>query len=214
MKNTFNCIENRIFLIGYMGCGKTTVSKELAQLTGFLPLDMDAEIERIEGMSIRKLFMRFGEHEFRNKESELLDKLCNVTSGIDLMTGGEGAIKKMMERASKYAEFENLGKSPQSGLVIACGGGIILDDLNCTVLKKECTVFLEGSLDVLFQRVKGDSNRPLAFMEISDESKQFEKFANLYKTRESLYKNTASAIINIDGKTPLQIAKEIGGLYE
>lgn len=209
MTKTLNFKYNRILLIGYMGCGKTTVGKELSQLMNFRHIDMDSEIERIEGMPIRKIFMRFGEHEFRNKESELLDKLCNVSSGIDLMTGGEGAVKKMMDRASQYAEFENIGNNIYTAAVISCGGGIILDDLNCTVLKKECTIFLEGSLPLLFSRVKNDDNRPLAFMDICDEKEQFEKFSDLYRTREAAYKNTSTMTIQIDGKTPEAIASEL-----
>ncbi|MEG1583932.1 MAG: shikimate kinase [Anaerovorax sp.] len=209
MEKTQNSKYNRIFLIGYMGCGKTTVGKELSKLMGYSHVDMDAEIETIEGMPVSKIFMRFGEHEFRNKEAELLDKLCNVTSGIHLMTGGEGAVKKMLNRASLYADFEKVGNSKDTAAVISCGGGIILDDLNCTVLKKECTVFLEGSLPLLFSRIKSDSNRPLAFMDITPEKKQFEKFSDLYSTRKTAYENTALFTLQIDGKTPEMIANEI-----
>lgn len=198
-------INNRIFLIGYMGSGKTTVGEVLSQQTGFRLVDMDKEIEGVEGMPIRKMFMLFGEHEFRNKEAELLDKLCNITSAADVMTGGEGAIAKMIERASKYAAFENL----EGGTIVSCGGGIILDDLNCTILKDQCTIYLEGSPKLLFERVKEDDNRPNAFMDVTDEEARLTQFQDRYEQRKNRYEETAKYIVKIDDKSTEEIAAEI-----
>lgn len=201
-------------LIGYMGCGKTTVGQELSKLLNYRFIDMDREIEEKEGMTIKKMFMRFGEHEFRNKEAELLDKLCNVSGAIEIMTGGEGAVKKMMEKSGKYKEYENLGNDKSSSIVVSCGGGIVLDDLNCQVLKNQTTIFLDGPLDLLFDRVKTETHRPLAFMETLDESERFDKFCNLYETRKGLYEGCAShivAIVDKNGKpkSSLEISKDI-----
>ena len=201
--------KKHIFLIGYMGSGKTTVGKILSSLTGFGFVDMDEEIERIEGASIRNIFMKYGEHEFRNKESEFLDKLCQVTSAIDIMTGEKNAGQKVLEKESKYAEFAALPKS-----VISCGGGIILDDLNSSLLKEQCTVFLSGDPTLLFERVKNDKNRPLAYMENTDEEERLAKFRDLYGKRDHLYRGTASYIVEIDGKTPETVAGEILALIK
>lgn len=200
-----NQINENLLLIGYMGSGKTTVAKALSHMTGFRVIDMDEEIESIEGMPIRKMFMLYGEHEFRNKESELLDKLCNITSAVDVMSGGEGAIAKMKEKASKYASFENL-KEP---VIVSCGGGIILDDLNRTILKKQCTIFLKGDPKLLFERIKEDSNRPNAFLDIMDEEERLNQFLNRYEHRKNFYEETANYTVSIDEKTPEMIAKEI-----
>jgi len=201
-----NLIIDCIFLIGYMGCGKTTVGKELSDLTGFYLVDMDKEIEKAEQSSIRNIFIKYGEHEFRNKEAELLDKLCNVSSIADIIVSEENINTKVLIKESKYQRFANI---KDNGLIVSCGGGIILDDINRMILKKQCTIFLEGNPIKLFERVNGDANRPFAFMDVEDEKERLQRFLELYNKRKDLYKATSSHIINIDDKTPKEIAIEI-----
>jgi len=198
-------MNHRILLIGYMGSGKSTVAKILRDKTGFPLVDMDKEIEKAEGMPIRKIFIKYGEHEFRNKEAELLDKLCHVSSAIDIMVGEETGTEKVLNKISKYEHFANI----ETNLIVSCGGGIILDDLNREILKKQDTVFLEGSTELLFQRVNGDVNRPFAFMDEPDENARFEKFLKLYQQRKPLYHEAAALTIQIGGKSPEEIAEEI-----
>lgn len=199
-------MNNRIFLIGYMGSGKTTVGKELSGLTGFYLVDMDKEIEKAEQSSIRNMFIKYGEHEFRNKESELLDKLCNVSSMADVMSGEEYINTKVLTKVSKYAQFANI---KDNGVIVSCGGGIILDDINRTILKNQCTIFLEGNPIKQFERVNGDTNRPFAFMDVADEKERLLKFLELYNKRKDLYKESSSYTVVIDGKAPKEIALEI-----
>lgn len=76
-----------IILTGAPGCGKTTVSRELASLTGGEVVDLDAEIERDENRSISEIFSTDGEDYFRNRETEMFKKaLCG--SGKIISTGG------------------------------------------------------------------------------------------------------------------------------
>ena len=79
-------MEN-IILIGMPGCGKSTVARELARLTGMEAVDADAEIVREQGVSIPEIFARGGEAEFREIETRVLEKL-GKRSGIILATGG------------------------------------------------------------------------------------------------------------------------------
>ena len=197
---------NRIFLIGYMGSGKTTIAKVLSRVLGFNFVDMDREIEKAEESSIRTIFIKYGEHEFRNKEAELLDKLCHITSAADVITGEINSNTKILDKESKYERFADMDNR---GVVVSCGGGIILDDLNRTILKNQCTIFLKGDPKTLFERVNGDTNRPFAFMDVTDEKERFSKFFELYKKRKSLYEETSIHTVNIDGKTPEEIASEI-----
>ena len=75
-----------VFLVGFMGCGKSTVGRALAERTGAPFLDCDAEIERREGRSIADLLGDRGERWFREREWSLLREI-GVCTGI-VATGG------------------------------------------------------------------------------------------------------------------------------
>ncbi|HEX6900470.1 MAG TPA: shikimate kinase [Thermoanaerobaculia bacterium] len=62
----------RIYLTGFMGSGKTTVGRLLAARLGATFLDLDVEIERRAGMTVREIFERQGEPAFRQLEAEAL----------------------------------------------------------------------------------------------------------------------------------------------
>ena len=61
-----------VFLIGFMGCGKSTIASELSASLNRPVLEMDEEIERREGMSISEIFSLHGEPYFREAETSLL----------------------------------------------------------------------------------------------------------------------------------------------
>lgn len=82
--------KSSIFLIGFMGAGKTAVGKRLSLLIHQPFYDADHVIETETGLSISNLFHTYGEHWFRGKESETIDRLTQLPS-IVLATGG-GAI--------------------------------------------------------------------------------------------------------------------------
>jgi len=82
--------EQRIFLIGPMGAGKTTVGRRLADALGLRFLDSDRVIEERTGASIPLIFELEGEAGFRRREREVIDELSQQ-DGIVLATGG-GAV--------------------------------------------------------------------------------------------------------------------------
>ena len=82
-------IEN-IVLIGMPGCGKSTLGKKLAKITGKTFVDMDAYIEAHEGCSIPEIFAAHGESYFRDLETEAA-KAIGKEKGQVIATGG-GAI--------------------------------------------------------------------------------------------------------------------------
>lgn len=81
-------LPQRIFLIGFMGSGKTTVGRQLSDLIHYDFIDMDCKIEEDEAMAIRDIFIRRGEHHFRNQESRLLDQLLEQTNIVVSCGGG------------------------------------------------------------------------------------------------------------------------------
>ncbi len=80
--------KNNIVLIGFMGCGKSTVGKKLANAFSYEFADTDAMIEEAYGKTISKMFEEDGEEYFRNAETELLRKLSKEAEGLILATGG------------------------------------------------------------------------------------------------------------------------------
>lgn len=76
----------RLFLVGYMGSGKTTFGKKLANSLGLKFLDLDQLIESEEGQTISEIFESAGEAEFRKIEAE---KLRSITlQDVVIATGG------------------------------------------------------------------------------------------------------------------------------
>lgn len=77
----------RIFLIGYMGSGKTTIGKQLAARLDFSFVDMDLHIEEREFKSISKIFEEKGEEEFRLLERKCLHEVAEFENAV-ISTGG------------------------------------------------------------------------------------------------------------------------------
>ncbi len=80
-------MNKNIVLCGFMGCGKTTVGRLLAEHIGYRLVDMDEYIEAQAGMTVAAIFDRFGEEEFRRREREACVALAEK-SGLVIATGG------------------------------------------------------------------------------------------------------------------------------
>src|SRR5436190_20287527 len=78
----------RIYLVGFMGAGKSTVGRELSLRLRWPFLDLDAEIEKSEKLSVREIFARFGEPHFRGLEREHLQQLSQTPQAIIALGGG------------------------------------------------------------------------------------------------------------------------------
>jgi shikimate kinase len=79
--------SNKVYLIGFMGSGKSTTGMKLATLLGWPFIDLDRSIQEHTGLSIPEIFSRHGEPWFREKESETLKSLQSLPSGV-ISTGG------------------------------------------------------------------------------------------------------------------------------
>lgn len=81
-----------LFLIGFMGCGKSTLGRQAAEEMGCAFADTDAMIEEATGKTVAEIFERDGEEAFRRIENRTLAALCsackNIPGGIIVATGG------------------------------------------------------------------------------------------------------------------------------
>ena len=78
---------SRVFLIGFMGSGKSTLGSKLAGRMGYRFVDMDHLIEETAGMTIPGIFREHGEKVFRKWEHDVLLELCRQEK-IVVSTGG------------------------------------------------------------------------------------------------------------------------------
>lgn len=79
---------NNIILIGYMGSGKTTIGKRLADVMQQSFYDTDEMIEQQTNLKISDIFANHGEAYFREMETHTLEKLQNNLNHVVLSTGG------------------------------------------------------------------------------------------------------------------------------
>lgn len=85
--------DKNIFLIGFMGCGKSTVSKILADKLKFKRIDSDEYIENSEHMKITEMFEKHGENYFRERETDFLKNL-NGSNPVIIACGGGMAMRR------------------------------------------------------------------------------------------------------------------------
>ena len=82
-------MKKNLALIGMMGCGKTTIARELNKLLPEYKLvDIDEEIEKSSGRKISDIFLKFGEHNFRYLENEKIEKIFAGSNQIISLGGG------------------------------------------------------------------------------------------------------------------------------
>jgi shikimate kinase len=79
--------SHRVYIIGFMGSGKSTAGKKLALLLGWSFIDLDKKIEEHAGRTISEIFSQHGENFFRNLETEVLKSLKSQTNTV-ISTGG------------------------------------------------------------------------------------------------------------------------------
>ncbi|MEE4202553.1 MAG: shikimate kinase AroK [Halieaceae bacterium] len=95
-------LPSRLFLVGPMGAGKTTVGRRLASLMGREFIDIDQEIERRAGADIPWIFDVEGESGFRDREQAVLADLAERSSVV-LATGGGAVLREANRRVMAAA---------------------------------------------------------------------------------------------------------------
>lgn len=93
-------LEKNIYLIGFMGAGKSSVSQAMAEYSGLREIDTDEEIVRREKRSIPEIFEQDGEDYFRKLETDLLRELSD-RQGLIVSCGGGTILKEENRRLMK-----------------------------------------------------------------------------------------------------------------
>jgi shikimate kinase len=168
-----------ISLTGFMGCGKSSVGRELSRLLCCPFMDLDSVIEEREGRKIPEIFATEGEAAFRRMEVEALRKCIY----------GQASDKR----------------------VLALGGGTVMTE-ECAKIVHEKTVciYLRASVETLMEHLAGEvDNRPMLAGNLRT------RIEELMSIRSATYEKTAHIMIDTDGKTIEEIAREISikGLF-
>lgn len=91
-----------LVIVGFMGIGKSTLGSKLSSQLSLSFVDTDKEIEKIENLSIRKIFSTYGEQYFREKEEEyILKLLANNKGNLLISLGGGSFINKNIRHSIK-----------------------------------------------------------------------------------------------------------------
>ena len=85
-------LPERLFLVGFMGCGKSTLGRLLAERLRWEFIDLDSRIEESAGMPIRRVFELHGESHFRRLEHEALRAVAADRIRSIVAIGGGGFI--------------------------------------------------------------------------------------------------------------------------
>lgn len=90
-------LPERIYLVGMMGVGKSTLGKQLANALGYSFLDTDKQIAFIEGRSIQQIFDAEGESYFREAEQHILHQTATEVNTVVATGGGTPCFFNNME---------------------------------------------------------------------------------------------------------------------
>ena len=160
-----------VAIFGFMGVGKSSVGRLVAEDLGMEFVDLDETIVADAGMEIPSIFRERGEKGFRELEKEATRMIA-----------------------------------ARDGVVIACGGGTVLDEDNLKALRRNSKmILLTADPETILRRVEADGDtRPL----LSAEEK-VEPIARLLGQRMPRYLEASDKTVDTSGKTQAQVAREI-----
>ena len=107
-------VSKNIFLIGFMGCGKSTIARRLSKELSADIVEMDETIEAEVGKSINEIFETHGETYFRDLESQLIERI--TLSGGAIVSCGGGAILRQenVDTMRKNGQIIYLSATPET----------------------------------------------------------------------------------------------------
>ena len=167
--------KHNVYLIGFMGTGKSAVGRATSDRLGLRFVDMDDLIVARAGKPIPRIFAEDGEPAFRALERQVAQDL-----------------------------------SGQHGLVVATGGGVILNPENMqNFYSSGLVICLSAHPNTILDRVEGDTNRPLLSGSRCD---KIEKMRGLLDKRLSLY-DAVPHQIDTSNLTVSEVVEQLVDLY-
>ena len=106
--------NKNIFLIGFMGCGKSTMARLLSEETGMELVEMDETIEKEENRTINEIFATDGEQYFRDLESELVVRIADKGGMIVSCGGGAILREENVANMKKNGTIVYLSATPET----------------------------------------------------------------------------------------------------
>lgn len=171
-----------IVLVGFMGCGKSSVARALAKQLDTEAADLDSLIEDRAGTTIAQIFASRGEDEFRRIETEVLCEALQDKSIRIIATGG-GIVGQEANRAL-------LKEAAAHGALV---------------------VYLCAQADILATRIRRQpGRRPLIDGDrVLDMDETRARVQQILEIREPLYREVANLIIDSGESSPYKIAQQI-----
>jgi len=162
-------MADNIYLVGFMGTGKSSVGEALAKRQNKEFIDLDTLIESEYGRKISDIFAQEGESFFRKIETKILQQV-----------------------------------SRKNGVVVACGGGIVIIKGNIRIMKETGRIFcLTADPKVILERTKGSCQRPL--LNVADPKRQIE----LLLEKRAIFYGLADETIDTSGLSIIEVVEKI-----
>ena len=169
--------EKFIFVTGFFGAPIKDRAAALAAEMGGRYVSLDEEIEKKDGRSVSRICMVMGEHEYRNREYEILSQLTAELSAEE------------QTNPSKPAGAAAFAKPQSEYVAVACGDGVLLDEMSAEIISHH-KLIIEGSdmsCEKLWQNAGKIKNSCHAFMLEPDEKKRRKAFEDLYERQRLLF---------------------------
>ena len=219
-------------LIGFMGCGKSSIGRTAAKMLAVAFIDLDEEIVRRCGQSIPEIFSAVGEAGFRAIER---DTLAHLLSGVGTCPFGSSLRSPHHRLTPTVPPLPCRGWHVPQGqvplpdraqlkndqlptdILISLGGGTLTDEGSRELVKKNCKcIYLRATVETLAANLReaGTEGRPMLAganpAAPADAPDSLEShIATMMAARGPIYEKAADIILDIDGLSYEQAARLI-----
>jgi shikimate kinase len=166
-------------LLGYRGCGKSSVAARIASATGAKVIDTDEEITRPTTRTIADIFAEEGETGFRRRESQVI----------------AGLVRRLVAelKATDAAAPE------RPAFVLSLGGGAVLDAKSVTAVREVAVMIrLTATPETIHRRILGDGASPANRPALTPEADLLVEIRRVLALREERYAAAAEATVDTE----------------